>query len=167
MGLKDMLIWSFRYSLFFSSLRGLLLPHWIGNHCNLACLCWSNKFEEIWSNYGLHCHTAFILSNDILCNTYKSIQIFKSYKPVWHFNMILFLNIKVIYLLEIKCLHIKMLSNLFTCWQFLPDFFSQYRVVMVIGHSFKSRDISCLNVISYLCDCENTKIIDGGGQKRP
>lgn len=121
------LILSFRYSLFVSESSVSFMSYidhiifiWLGfcNHCTLACFHLSNNFEDSSWNRGLCCINSSWprltdWNFDVLSNIFRSlvnvnvvIQDFQSCKYVWDFHLKLFLNFCVIWLPEIKLLHI-------------------------------------------------------------
>jgi hypothetical protein len=57
------------------------------------------------------------------------IQVLQTCKPIWDFNLLLFFDLHIIRLLEIKFLHTKCLHCLFTYWQYLFNFWE--RQIMV------------------------------------
>ena len=122
------LILALRYS-FILFLKCLLAAHltlcrlsnllWYGshNHCILACILRSKNLEHFSLNHWSFCFNSYrpepsltevLIFSLIMCSL-TIIEVLQSCKPVWDLNLLLFPNLELTQLPEIKYLHIQFL----------------------------------------------------------
>jgi len=76
---------------------------------------------------------------------------FQSHKPSSNFNLILFFDFHIIWLPEIRSLHIKVSHSLFTYWQSLSDFCNhQIMISIIVNSSNKRSGIKYTWILSFI-----------------